>query len=244
MRLPSRVEMLARRAVGRVLGPAVERVALPTLAARRASLLRALAIDALLDVGANIGQYGAQVRLYGYRGALFSFEPLLDAYETLATRASGDSDWHVHRTALGRTSGEAILHIAGNSQSSSLREMLPRHEQAARESAIVGEQRVGLTTLRDVLPAIERGHERCFVKIDAQGSERDILDGAGDALSRIAGLELELSLVPLYAGETLFADMIRWLSTIGFELRGLTSGLTDPRSGEVLQVDALFARAG
>jgi FkbM family methyltransferase len=234
------LEMSARRLVGRILGPASRQLRLPTFPARRTALLHELGVTDLVDVGANIGQYAAQVRLYGYRGALHSFEPLASAFAVLSARAAADSSWQARRLGLGRSAGTATLHVAGNSQSSSLLTMLPRHVETAPTSAIVGDEQIELTTLDHVLGELG---PRCFVKIDAQGSERAILEGAGPALDRVLGLELELSLVPLYAGETLFADMVAWLATRGFELRALGNGMTDPRSGALLQVDAVLARA-
>lgn len=241
MRLPPALEMTARSAVGALLGPALRRWI--TFPARRAAWLERLGVDALIDVGANVGQYGAHVRLYGYLGAMYAYEPLSDAFRQLAARAAVDPRWKAHNVGLGREPGSATLHVAGNSQSSSLLAMLPRHVDAAPESAVVGTETVQLITLASVLDEIGRDHERCFVKIDAQGSERAILEGAGEKLARVCCLELELSLVPLYEGETLFADMTSWLATKGFELRTLGTGYVD-RNGTIMQVDALFVRTG
>lgn len=242
MALPPVLEMAARRTVGRLLGPAVRRAKLPTTPGQRAVLLAQLGIDTVLDVGANIGQYAAQLRLYGFTGTIHSYEPLASAHARLATRAAADPRWHTHPLGLARSQGHAILHVSQNSQSSSLLAMLPRHLEGAPESAVVGEERVELTTLAAALA--ELGAPRyAFVKIDAQGSERAILEGAGPGLDGVAGLELELALVPLYDGETLFGDMVSWLATRSFELRWVGQGLVDHRTGAVLQVDALFARA-
>lgn len=239
MRLPVAFEMLARRAAGRILGPAARRLTFPSFPVRRAALLHELGVEQMVDVGANIGQYGAQLRLYGYRGGIHSFEPLSSAYVELAARSAADPRWHTRRLGLGRSGGTATLHVAGNSQSSSILSMLPRHVASAPESAFVGDEMVELTTLARVLGELG---PRCFVKIDAQGSERGILEGAGSSLADVLGLELELSLVPLYEGETLFAEMVNWLASHGFEPRALGQGMTDPRSGSLLQVDALFVQ--
>jgi FkbM family methyltransferase len=238
MRLPRGLEMSARRAVGALLGPALRRARLGTFAVKRATLLHQLQVAQLIDVGANIGQYAAHVRLYGYRGAIHSFEPLSSAFAELSRAAAGDPQWHVRQVGLGRTAQMATLHVAANSQSSSLLEMLPRHLESAPESAVVGSESVELVSLAEVIAGIGE----CFVKIDAQGAERQILEGGGASLDVVQGLELELSLVPLYAGETLFAEMVSWLATRGFDLHAIGDGLSDRRTGAVLQVDALFVR--
>jgi FkbM family methyltransferase len=211
---------------------------------RIATTLRYLGIDTVLDVGANVGQYGAGLRASGYRGRIVSFEPLSDAYARLARRCADDPGWTATRAAVGTEPGELEINISANSYSSSLLPMTSAHTGAAPGSEYVGTERVPVTTLADVLPAHGVDPARSWLKIDTQGYEGQVLDGAGPRLAEFAGIQLELSFVPLYAGQALFDELVDRLSTAGFMLFGLEAGFSDPRTGRTLQCDGVFVRAG
>jgi len=61
--------------------------------ARRKRLLENYGIDLVLDVGANVGQYGKELRCIGYKGQIASFEPLSAAYAELAKVSQADGLW-------------------------------------------------------------------------------------------------------------------------------------------------------
>lgn len=56
-------------------------------------ILKAQNIDVVFDVGANIGQFASELRAYGYKGKIVSFEPLPEAYKELVNNAKGDKNW-------------------------------------------------------------------------------------------------------------------------------------------------------
>ncbi|MFN0316759.1 MAG: FkbM family methyltransferase, partial [Burkholderiales bacterium] len=174
--------------------------------ARRAKILSHQRIDLILDVGANIGQYARQMREIGYAGRIVSFEPVTGAFAELRTAARHDPSWEAVNIALGDRDEEQEIRIAGNSQSSSLLDMLPEHLKAAPESAYSGSQWVPVRRLDGVFGQYCKDGERVFLKVDAQGFERRIMDGSAACLGRIQGVQLETSLVPLYRDETLFPE--------------------------------------
>ncbi len=206
-------------------------------------LLSHYKIDLVLDVGANIGQYAEQLRQLGYRGRIVSFEPLSSAFASLRGRTEKERNWTAVNVALGDKKGTATINVAGNSESSSILPMLDAHVRSAPQSAYVGTEQVQVETLADVLRAHRRTGERVFIKIDAQGYEKQILDGAGDTLSHVDGLQLEMSLVPLYEGELLLPRMVDLLASRGFTLMSLEPGHSDPASGQLLQTDGVFFRS-
>ena len=69
-----------------------------------------------------------------------------------------------------------------------------------------------------------------------------MLAGAQAVLPRMAGVQLELSLVPLYEGQQLFDKLFEKVKASGFELWSISPVLVDPQSGRLLQLDATFFR--
>ena len=205
----------------------------------RRTLLRECEIGLVLDVGANSGQYATRLRSDGYSGKIISFEPLPDAYVELAAAAADDPLWETRELALGAEAGRAVLNVSENSYSSSFLPITPTAEAAAPEAAYVGAREVERTTLNSIdIPM----HEPVLLKIDVQGVEPDVIRGGSRVLPRIAAVEAELSLVPLYEGQQLAHGVCMLLREFGFVPVALQSAFADPRSGEILQLDGLFRR--
>jgi len=199
--------------------------------------------DVVFDVGANIGQFAQELRSVGFLGEIISFEPLSSAHAVLSKAVQTDDKWKIHpRAAVGDQDGEIEINIAGNSVSSSVLPMLDAHSSAAVGSAYVASERAQLTRLDSVAPTYLSAHARPFIKIDTQGFESQVLDGATETIKRAHGVLLELSLVPLYEGQTLWQEMIQRMADQGFTLWAIQKGFTDPRTGRSLQVDAIFLR--
>jgi FkbM family methyltransferase len=211
-------------------------------AVRRQQILSTHAVNLVLDVGANIGDYGLELRQHGYQNRIWSFEPRLDAFRRLEKRAAGSPPWEASQMALGNESGAVAIHLSRNEYSSSLLELHPTHVAAEPEASYVGTEQVEVRRLDEVLAGRTDHESRIFLKVDTQGFEQRVLEGAGALLPAIRCVQLELSLSPLYMGETLFREMIVWMAERGFRIASLEPGIHDPRSGELLQVDATFIR--
>lgn len=210
---------------------------------RRIKLMQHFGVDLVLDVGADTGEYVQKLRRYGYRGRVVSFEPLSASFTVLSANAARDPRWDVVNTACGARDGEAELNVAGNLHSSSLLEMLPAHESAAPESAYVRRERVRLRRLDSIFEACRGDARHVFLKIDTQGYEQTVLEGAAQSLKSIVGVQLEMSLVPLYRGQVLFPELLSFMSAQGYTLMLLEPGFGDDRTGQLLQVDGIFFRA-
>lgn len=212
---------------------------LRSLTAARERLLEG--IDVVVDVGANAGQYGEQLRELGYRGRLVSLEPVAEAFAELERRASADAAWEAVRVAASDADGELTLNVTDDSRSSSV---LARNERfadkpgwAPRESRSVAARR-----LDGLIGELLRPEERAYLKLDVQGYERHVLDGAGAALTRFEALELELSVTPLYEGQPGLVEMVPMLAERGFRPVCLEPILLDD-NGLLMELDGLFARA-
>lgn len=208
---------------------------------RVARALQGLGIDTVIDVGANIGQYGAALRVSGYAGRIISFEPLPPAFDQLRSRARRDANWQVINKAMGDQGGTVVLHVAANSYSSSILSMTAAHLAAAPRSGTVDAIEVPVSTIADLVRDHGIAPERTMLKVDTQGYESQVLDGAGDVLHRLAAIQLELSFVTLYEGQELADALFRRMNRAGFGLFAWDSSFNDPHSGRLLQADVLFA---
>jgi hypothetical protein len=143
---------------------------------------------------------------------------------------------------VGDQDGLIDINIAGNSESSSVLPMLDLHRSAANGSAFVGIEKVPICRVDSVVPQYLTLARNPFLKIDTQGFEWQVLDGARENLSKFQGVLCELSLIELYQGQKLWMDLIHRLEMEGFILWSIQRGFTDPRDGRTLQVDATFFR--
>jgi len=66
-----------------------------------------------------------------------------------------------------------------------------------------------------------RRGQRFFLKIDTQGSEREVIAGAGEYLTKIRGIQVEAAVKPIYDGVTSYHETLSLLEAHGFELTGI-----------------------
>ena len=211
-----------------------------TFESRRTAIMRAHAVDLVLDVGANVGQYGGELRRSGYLGHIVSFEPLTSAFGKLSARVAADAAWDCVHVALGEIAGETVIHVAGNSYSSSLLPMTDLHRRIAPESAYVADETVAMETLDFAAAPFLDGERRSLLKLDVQGYELAVLRGASETLKSVVVVEVEMSTRALYEGQPLWHEVVQFLAAAGFQLAVAHELIVDPDSGELLQLDGLF----
>jgi FkbM family methyltransferase len=214
-----------------------------TVAHRRQTMMTHHGIEVALDVGANTGGYASELREAGYRGEILSFEPLSEAYKQLEKNASSDPKWRVFHNALGAYNGVSEINIAGNSWSSSLLPMLDTHLRNEPRSQYQSTEQVTVRTLDSALDGIVLNTSRVLLKIDTQGYEHHVLEGAKSLLRQVLLIECELSMEPLYEGQYLFQEMVNLLNEAGFRPVHFNPVFSDLRTGYCLQVDGIFTRS-
>jgi FkbM family methyltransferase len=211
---------------------------------RRVKLLEKYKVDMLLDVGANTGQYAQSLFDNGYTGRVLSFEPLSSAHSDLSKRSSGNNRWTVApRCAVGAEDGTTTIHISENSVSSSLLNMLDSHLEGAQESKIIGSEEVLVRSLDSMTELYQPGNKNIFLKIDVQGYEQPVLKGAQKLVGTLRGIEIEMSIVPLYENQHwLFEDILHDMHAAGFQLMSLSPAFTDLNTGQQLQLNGIFMK--
>jgi FkbM family methyltransferase len=212
-------------------------------ASRRAALLRNNGIQTVIDVGANRGQYGAELRAWGFKGKIISFEPTSAAFKLLSKRAAADSRWSVFNFAVGAEDSVVEINVAsGSGVASSLMPMDDPLRRSAPEIKYIATEKIAVKTLDSALADIIEPNETLMLKLDVQGFEHFVLRGASAILSQVSMVECELSLVSLYEGQWLCLQMLTLLDTLGFVPVGFNPAFVDAVSGHCLAIDGTFVR--
>jgi FkbM family methyltransferase len=164
----------------------------------------------VLDIGGHKGYYGAFALLEGAR-EVHSFEPEPTNFGLLE-RASGTFGprWIVRRAAVGAASGTATLHVSAESAGHSV-----VHEESEGRRRTLANEEVEVVGMREVLEGASGRGGRLIVKIDAEGSECDIVLGT-DASAWCEVDEVFLEVHHFAACST--ADIVGHLRDAGLEL--------------------------
>ena len=204
-----------------------------------------LNVNCVWDVGANVGQYRNLLRsLVGYDDVLLSFEPVSSAYAELAKRAAKDEHWKVFRMALGSGDEERAIKVFENDVLSSF---LEPSDYSVRTfgamSKVVGEEVVPVRAIDSIAPEIMDGisDARIFLKLDTQGWDLEVVRGAEDVLSRVVGLQAELSVKPVYEGMSHYTETLAYMESKGFELSGMFPVIRDQKL-RLIEIDCVFVR--
>lgn len=188
-------------------------------------LLTRLEIDCVLDVGANVGQYHDFLReKVLYEGPIVSFEPVSHHVAVLRERAHHDPDWHIEPYALGAEVGSLSINIMVSDQFSSFLE--PDNSRVRAFDGLNVPCRietVAVRTVDTVLPALRErlGFRRPYLKLDTQGFDIEVLQGAQQSLPGVPALQSEASVIGIYKGMPGYMDTIRYLGDCGFDITGL-----------------------
>ncbi len=206
-----------------------------------AHLINLHRVDLVLDVGANIGQYARRLRAGGYKGRILSFEPLVEAWAQAAAQAAKDPLWDIAPPmALAAETGTATLNVTRDSSLASLQKPLEGSGPAGL--AVERTETVECRTLDDAAADALAKAKRPFLKIDVQGFEKPVLAGATKTLAACVGVQIELSLDPLYEGEPGYLEMLNLLEAQGFRLAFTLPVQSKQRLGPMDQFDGLLFR--
>ena len=233
---------LLNRAAGRPPAAAPDTVAPYTRAL--VDILAHHGLSQVLDVGANEGQYARRLLAAGFAGRIVSVEPGAAAHARLSTAAAGHARWTVApRLALGETAGEASLQRFDRTDMSSLLAAEPTATEAFPKLTRDGTERVSVARLDAVFEELLGDAVDVFLKLDTQGSELAVLAGAAGVLPRIAGLEVEIAVTPLYRGQPALLEVMTAIESLGYRPVLTSPGYYSKRLKRQIDLDVVYLRA-
>jgi FkbM family methyltransferase len=200
-------------------------------------------VGLVFDIGANLGQYARRLRRGGYEGRIVSFEPLSRAHAALEEAAADDRGWTVApRMAIGDSDRPVTINVSAESDMSSVLDFTAEMARLLDSSAYVGTEVASQARLEAVWPRYAGPEDSVMVKIDTQGTEHRVLDGARGVLKSARVLQIELSVVPVYQGEPSYLDTIARLDDLGFVPVLFIPGYFNRRTARLIGMDGVFVR--
>jgi hypothetical protein len=108
---------------------------------------------------------------------------------------------------------------------------------------IVAHEQVEVRTLASVFDECVRdiAKPRVYLKLDTQGYDRQVLQGASAVLTHVLALQTELSFQQEYVGMTPACDMIQALDEHGYALSGVFKVFRDSQL-VMSEADGIFIR--
>jgi len=190
------------------------------------------------DVGANVGSWALLCRAFVPQSTIVAFEPLPDHCAQFDKNLRNEKNVRLFRTALGPAEESRPLLVVSNSDASSLLPLTPEGANlwSIQETARV---EVPVVTL-DHLRAKEGFPAPDLIKLDVQGFELAVLQGATETLRLASWVMAEVSFRKFYEGQVLFSALAGFLGERGFEVHAFGHSMRIARRLD--QVDVLFGR--
>jgi len=213
------------------------------LAKRLKKIISVYKIDCIFDVGANVGQYHDFLRDdVDYSGLIISFEPDPDNFKKLNELKKADDKWVIFDYALGNEKKSLDFHIMRSNDFNSFLEP-DNSETCYFKDGNSIEKTIKIQTVRldEIIIDIKKKYsfENMFLKLDTQGFDLKVFEGAFGCLDQIRGVQTEVSFVPIYKNMPSFDASLQLFKSKGFEVSGLYS-LSEARFPYAVEFDCIF----
>lgn len=205
------------------------------------NILASYSVDLVLDVGGNLGQFALNLRQYGYKGRIVSFEPVSSCYEHLCQLSAKDGNWKVEKLALGHQKESKVIQVPKSTVFSSLLHAnnysLKKYHDHLQDFK---QEPIEIDTLENYfqqknLPL----SQRIFLKIDTQGYDMNVLIGAQSLLPNFVGLSTELSFISLYDSAPRYTEVLNFLDSQNFSIANIFPVTFDEKKRLLIEADCV-----
>lgn len=197
-------------------------------------------IKTIIDVGANIGQFALATHRFYPHTIIHSFEPVPKCFQKLTDNVEGICNIYPHNFALGNQNSDISFFQNAHSHASSAlkvsnyqKENIPK----TKDYQEIKVQCLRLDEFKFEQPLIAP----ILLKLDVQGFEKNVLEGASVFLEKVDYIILEVSFISMYDDEPLFDEMHSYLKEKGFQLVAPIGALPDANLA-IPQLDMLYKR--
>ncbi|MBB4070349.1 FkbM family methyltransferase [Salinibacter ruber] len=176
--------------------------------------------DIILDAGANVGQTASRLIQYFPKTHIYSFEPVERTYAQLRENIGLHSNVTCVNKALGAQTGKETVLLQEDSELNTLSDAPPREPEA-----VMGKEVVSIDTVDNFCDRNNIRHVD-ILKMDVQGYELNILEGATDLINenRVRLIYSEVSFSESNSDMQSFCELNQWLHERGYQLCGFYKG--------------------
>ena len=186
-------------------------------------------IDCVIDIGSNTGQFYTMIRSIGYKNQINLFEPLPTCWPILENITQKDRQSKIYRIGVGNEENSLTFYETLNSVSSSFKKPF-------NESAIKRIHDIPIMPLENIFNKLPYN---CILKIDAQGFEKEVIEGSINLLKFIKFIFMELSIFPQYNNEPNYIEMLNFMNTLGYKPIFFYPGVSNAEN-EIIQIEVMF----
>lgn len=197
-------------------------------------------IKAILDIGANNGEFAEFLSTYFDARRTIAIEPLPGCAAQIRKRENAIKNLTVFECAVSDHEGRAVLFENGYAPASSLLPVSKISTDSFPQTAD-HQKEVGVSVRRlDDLIDFDVLEKEILIKIDVQGLEDKVIRGGEKTFRSAKFVLIEMSFVPMYDGQPLFEEAHELLVNMGFRFAGIKNQVDSPTTGQPLFVHCLY----
>lgn len=199
-------------------------------------------LNTIIDAGANQGQFALMASEFFPEAKIYSFEPVPETYLVLQNNTSKYSDQiSVYNIALGNRTGDIKFYKNKYSHVSSALYIDKHNNHPNYDQTVANEIVVPISSLDTSLASFLNLVRPCLLKLDVQGFEKEIINGAQKTLNSVDYILIEMPFFTLYENQPLFNELNILLNERGFDLL-LPMDVNYGADNDIIEMDFLFKR--
>jgi FkbM family methyltransferase len=205
-----------------------------------ANLIKFYDIDVIIDVGANVGQFAKGMRKNGFKGEIFSFEPVQSTFDQLKSSADGDNKWHVYKLALGDKKEKVTINV---SRSSDLSSILNPSDFGVKKYPKISssyQEEIEVDLLDSFIHENNLSNNNILLKMDTQGYDLNVFRGGANIIRNVRCILSEISLIPIYDFMPAYKDVLTEYESKNFTVSGIYPVSRNKENMAIIEMDCVL----